>query len=214
MDARGFVAAGSGAGMEYGTGPLSHFQNGSETGGSAAVFEEVTPSGTMTPYHLRHDSDEIIYVLDRQMSFKIGEEVTVGGPGTYGFMPRGIAHAWKILRSSSTTSGREVLESVLLDAGHDVVTAINGKQGLERLTEKPPQLVLLDFMMPLLDGPGMLRAMKNDPAYRDIPAVLMSSLPESAIAEAASGLYSGFLRKPFKLHAVIEVINRVLNDAG
>ena len=108
----------------------------------------------------------------------------------------------------------EVLESVLVDAGHDVVTAINGKQGLERLSEKPPQLVLLDFMMPILDGPGMLRAMKNDPAYRDIPAVLMSSLPESAIAEAASGLYSGFLRKPFKLHAVIEVINGILNAAG
>ena len=108
----------------------------------------------------------------------------------------------------------EVLESVLVDAGHDVVTAINGKQGLERLTEKPPQLVLLDFMMPLLDGPGMLRAMKNDPAYRAIPAVIMSSLPESAVAGAASGLYSGFIRKPFKLHAVIEVINGILNAAG
>jgi CheY-like chemotaxis protein len=108
----------------------------------------------------------------------------------------------------------EVLESVLVDAGHDVVTAINGKQGLERLTEKPPQLVLLDFMMPLLDGPGMLRAMRNDPAYRDIPAVIMSSLPESAVAGAANGLHSGFIRKPFKLHVVIEVINTILNSAG
>jgi CheY-like chemotaxis protein len=108
----------------------------------------------------------------------------------------------------------EVLESVLVEAGHDVVTAINGKQGLERLTEKPPQLVLLDFMMPVLDGPGMLRAMKHDPEYRAIPTVIMSSLPESVVAEAACGLYSGFLRKPFKLHAVIELINRVLNAAG
>src|SRR5205814_4768707 len=70
----------------------------------------------------------------------------------------------------------EVLVSVLVEAGHYVVTAINGKQGLERLTERPPQLVLLDFMMPLLDGPGMLRAMKHDPAYRAIPTVIMSSL--------------------------------------
>ena len=68
--------------------------------------------------------------------------------------------------------------------------------------------------MPLLDGPGMLRAMRNDPAYRDIPAVIMSSLPESAVAGAAGGLYSGFIRKPFKLHAVIEVINGILNAAG
>jgi quercetin dioxygenase-like cupin family protein len=97
MDARGFVVLpGQGPGWNMEPGRLATFKMESgETGGSAAVFEEVTPSGTMTPYHLRHDSDEIIYVLDRQMSFKIGEEVTVGGPGTYGFMPRGIAHAWK-----------------------------------------------------------------------------------------------------------------------
>jgi len=107
----------------------------------------------------------------------------------------------------------EVLQSALADAGHNVVTAINGRQGLERLNERRPELVILDFMMPVLDGPGMLRAMRGDPEYRDIPAVLMSSLPESAVAEAASG-YAGFLRKPFQLRAAIEMINRVLNGGG
>ena len=48
----------------------------------------------------------------------------------------------------------EVLESVLADAGHEVITAINGRQGLERLGERPPDLVLLDFMMPIMDGSG------------------------------------------------------------
>src|ERR1700716_3910999 len=59
------------------------------------MFEEATPAGTVTPYHLHHDSDEITYVLSGQMTFKIGDEITVGGPGTCAFMPRGIAHAWK-----------------------------------------------------------------------------------------------------------------------
>jgi quercetin dioxygenase-like cupin family protein len=66
-----------------------------ETGENVMMFEEATPAGTVTPYHLHHDSDEITYVLSGEMTFKIGDEVTVGGPGTCAFMPRGIAHAWK-----------------------------------------------------------------------------------------------------------------------
>src|SRR3954470_20941294 len=89
----------------------------------------------------------------------------------------------------------EVLQSALTDAGHDVVIAINGRQGLERLKETQPDLVILDFMMPVLDGPGMLRAMKCNPEFASIPAILMSSLPESAITQEASGMYNGFLRK-------------------
>jgi CheY-like chemotaxis protein len=104
----------------------------------------------------------------------------------------------------------EVLESALADAGHEVITAMNGQQGLERLDDKLPSLVLLDFMMPIMDAPAMLKKMKESPMYRDIPAVIMSSLPESAIEEAANGLYAAFLRKPFKLEAVLAVVNDVL----
>ena len=82
----------------------------------------------------------------------------------------------------------EVLQSALADAGHEVVTAVNGRQGLELLGKRRPDLVLLDFMMPIMDGPAMLKAMKEDPAYRKIPAVVMSSLPESAVAEAATSM--------------------------
>ena len=108
----------------------------------------------------------------------------------------------------------EVLASALTDFGHDVLIAINGKQGLERLKESHPELVLLDFMMPVLDGPAMVRAMRTDPEARAIPVVIMSSLPESAIAEAVSGMYNGFIRKPFRLRAVTEMVNHVLNGAG
>jgi CheY-like chemotaxis protein len=104
----------------------------------------------------------------------------------------------------------EVLQSVLSDSGHEVITAVNGQQALERLSERRPDLVLLDFMMPIMDGPACLRAMKQDPAYRDIPAVVMSSLPKRAVAEAAGGLFNAILRKPFKLAAVIDTVDTVL----
>jgi CheY-like chemotaxis protein len=108
----------------------------------------------------------------------------------------------------------DVLASALTDSGHNVLIAINGKQGLERLKESHPELVLLDFMMPVLDGPAMVRAMRTDAELRAIPIVIMSSLPESAIAEAVSGMYDGFIRKPFRLRVVNEMVNRVLNRAG
>ena len=103
----------------------------------------------------------------------------------------------------------EVLQSALTDAGHDVVLAINGKQGLERMKETRPDLVILDFMMPVLDGPGMLGVMRSAPEFGGIPAILMSSLPESAVMQEAGGMYDRFLRKPFSLRMVLEIVNNI-----
>src|SRR5438094_1530513 len=61
-----------------------------ETDESVMIFEEVAPVGTVTPMHLHHDSDEVAYVLSGEITFKIGDAVTVGGPGTCAFMPRDV----------------------------------------------------------------------------------------------------------------------------
>jgi CheY-like chemotaxis protein len=103
----------------------------------------------------------------------------------------------------------EVLQAILEDEGYRVVTAINGKQGMARLAEGPPDIVLLDFMMPIMDGAAMLAAMKADPDYAPIPVVMMSSLSEDVIAESATG-YVGFIRKPFLMKQVVETIARLL----
>src|SRR6266699_142324 len=68
---------------------------GGETGGSIMMFEETVPVGTKSTFHLHHDSDEVAYVLSGELTFKIGDQVTVGGPGTCACMPRGVPHAWK-----------------------------------------------------------------------------------------------------------------------
>jgi hypothetical protein len=47
------------------------------------MFEETAPVGTQTTYHLHHDSDEVAYMLAGEITFKMGEEVTVGDPGTW-----------------------------------------------------------------------------------------------------------------------------------
>jgi quercetin dioxygenase-like cupin family protein len=76
---------------------------GGATGGSIMLFEETVPRGTKSTFHLHHDSDEVAYVLAGEITFLIGDEVTVGGPGALAFMPRGVPHAWK---STGAETGR------------------------------------------------------------------------------------------------------------
>jgi len=68
---------------------------GSETGDSIMMFESTASAGTRSTFHLHHDSDEVAYVLSGEVTFLIGDDVTVGGPGTCAFVPRGVRHAWK-----------------------------------------------------------------------------------------------------------------------
>jgi quercetin dioxygenase-like cupin family protein len=76
---------------------------GGETAGSIMMFEETLPDGTKSTFHLHHDSDEVAYVLSGEVTFLVGDDVTVGGPGTCAFMRRGVRHAWK---SSGAQAGR------------------------------------------------------------------------------------------------------------
>jgi quercetin dioxygenase-like cupin family protein len=68
---------------------------GVETDGSIMIFQETVPAGKKSYFHLHHDSDEVAYVVSGEVTFMIGDEVTVGGPGSCTFMPRGVPHCWK-----------------------------------------------------------------------------------------------------------------------
>ena len=67
------------------------------------MFEETIPVGTTGTLHLHRDSGQVAYVLGGEVTFRIGDQVTVGGPGACAFMPRGVPHAWK---STSAEPGR------------------------------------------------------------------------------------------------------------
>lgn len=104
------------------------------------------------------------------------------------------------------------LTDLLVDHGYRVITAANGKQALDRIEETMPDLVLLDFMMPVMDGAATLKALTGNPATHDIPVVMMSSFFEPAIVEACER-YAAFLRKPFKVQAVLDLVTRLIGSA-
>ena len=64
------------------------------------------------------------------------------------------------------------------EAGFEISLAQDGSLGLQRIKEEMPDLVLLDIVMPNVDGLEVLRAMKNDATTRDIPVVILSNLGE------------------------------------
>ncbi len=103
----------------------------------------------------------------------------------------------------------EVLTAALQDEGYRVLSAANGRLALERLAECPVDLVIVDFMMPLMDGARMGRAMKDDPKLRAIPIVMMSAVSEAQVRERFDG-YGVFLRKPFRIPALLQAVRKLL----
>lgn len=106
----------------------------------------------------------------------------------------------------------EVVQSILEDEGYRVATAINGKQALARLGELTPDLIILDYMMPIMDGTQTLAAIRNDPAFANLPVIMMSSLEEAAVRETCTG-YNSFLRKPFRAAMVLKVVAQLLLES-
>src|SRR5689334_19176937 len=78
---------------------------GHETNQSIMLFEETVPAGTKSLFHHHRDSDEVAWVLAGEITFQIGDEVSVGGPGACAFFPRNVPHAWK---STGRETGRVV----------------------------------------------------------------------------------------------------------
>jgi CheY-like chemotaxis protein len=105
----------------------------------------------------------------------------------------------------------ELLEAVLVDEGHRVLTASNGKHGLGILEEEKPDVIFLDYMMPVMDGAVMLSHMAANPALRNTPVVMMSSIPEATVAERCEG-YALFLRKPFSVFHVLDVVSKLTGN--
>jgi CheY-like chemotaxis protein len=104
----------------------------------------------------------------------------------------------RILVVDDGAENREVLRRRLERSGHIVETAEHGRQALERLGARPYDLVLLDVLMPELDGFAVLEAIKGTPALRDIPVIMISALDEMpSIVRCIEHGAEDFLHKPF-----------------
>ncbi|NOJ81974.1 response regulator [Myxococcus xanthus] len=103
----------------------------------------------------------------------------------------------------------EALQDILSVEGYDVDTAFNGAEGLHRMADAKPDLVLLDLMMPVMDGREMLRRMREDDDLRGIPVVVMSA---GRISDEERRSSARFLAKPFELDVLLDTIAELLAE--
>jgi two-component system alkaline phosphatase synthesis response regulator PhoP len=94
---------------------------------------------------------------------------------------------------------------------YKVITAANGKEGLEKARNEKPDLVLLDTSMPVMNGHEMLEHMKRDTTLRDIPVIMVTALCEPQdVAVASSFGVADYVSKPFDFPELLEKIAAAL----
>jgi DNA-binding response OmpR family regulator len=104
---------------------------------------------------------------------------------------------------------RLFLEFCLQKAGFVVLQASNGAKALDILKERLPDLIITDAMMPILDGYGLIKALKNDEAWSHIPVILLTGKDGGkGLIEAMPAVE--FMIKPFATADILARINRLL----
>jgi len=86
----------------------------------------------------------------------------------------------KILLVEDSKPMRRENEHALLDAGYEVVCAVDGESAVRFAHDLKPDLILLDMILPKLSGPEVLKRLKSDPGTAGIPVVVLSSLSEKS----------------------------------
>jgi CheY-like chemotaxis protein len=100
-----------------------------------------------------------------------------------------------------------MMRAVLESEGYKVATAKNGKDGMMRISEQMPDLVMCDVQMPLMDGKEFYTQLQSNTQYEHIPVIMMSAAREEFPAQMRQ---PEFLRKPFTLDTMLEMVNKVL----
>ena len=108
---------------------------------------------------------------------------------------------------------RGLLEVNLEMEGHEVVTAVDGQDALEKVRADPPDLILLDVMMPNVDGWQVATELKSDRATKGIPVVFLSA--RAMEADVRKGRELGveeYVTKPFDPIDLMDLVNRLLQS--
>ncbi|MGK3996517.1 response regulator [Sorangium sp. So ce1024] len=104
---------------------------------------------------------------------------------------------------------RSILSQLLMFEGYDVEEAADGAEALALLRRsKPPALILLDLMMPVMDGWQLRAELQRDPALASIPVVVVSA-DVRAEQEASRLRVAGLLKKPLQIEPLLELVHQI-----
>jgi two-component system, cell cycle response regulator DivK len=119
----------------------------------------------------------------------------------------------RILVVEDTEDNRQILRDLLSAAGFELIEAHDGEAGVAMAGEHLPDLILMDFQLPLLDGYEATRRLKVNPATRHIPVIAVTSYALSGDeAKAMQVGCRGYIAKPFSPRELLKKVREVLAD--
>ena len=113
-----------------------------------------------------------------------------------------------LLIVDDSESIRELISSNLIDAGYKVIKAVNGQDGLDKLSPEI-KLVVTDLNMPIMDGITMVQNIRNNPSYKHMPIIMLtteSQLEKKNAARAAGA--TAWIVKPFDEEKLLSVVKK------
>jgi two-component system alkaline phosphatase synthesis response regulator PhoP len=107
-----------------------------------------------------------------------------------------------------------ILDFSLGMEGYEVVTALDGEEALEKAREAKPDLIVLDIMMPKMDGYETCKALKSDERTKDIPIILLSAKGRNVDMQTGYDVGADeYITKPFSPRKLVDRINAMLGQA-
>jgi CheY-like chemotaxis protein len=118
-----------------------------------------------------------------------------------------------ILVADDDDDVRELVVFRLERAGYQVVTASDGQEAVEVALERPPDVCVIDVMMPKLDGYEVTERLRASPGLAEVPIMLLTaSVQEAAVNRGFEAGASDYIKKPFSPHELVERIAAALNS--
>lgn len=117
----------------------------------------------------------------------------------------------KVLIVDDELFNLDYLEQTLENSNYQIITATNGQEALDKIQREQPDLVLLDLMMPVLDGFAVLTHIKADQVLRDIPVIIISAEHDSK--SVVKGIKQGaedYLTKPVNADLLVQKVKEYL----
>lgn len=118
-----------------------------------------------------------------------------------------------VLTVDDSPSIRQMVKVTLEPAGHQVIEASDGAQGLSKAQASRPDLVITDLNMPNMNGLELIRALRKLPQLTGLPIVFLTTESSDAIKqEAKSAGATGWITKPFKPEQLLAVVNKLVRS--
>jgi len=106
-----------------------------------------------------------------------------------------------------------MLKNRIKQAGYDIITAGDGQEGLEKARKEKPDLIILDVMLPKLDGYKVCRMLKFDDKYKHIPIIMFTARAQEIDKKTSEEVgANGYITKPFVAQILLDKIKELLPE--